>query len=281
MAMVNMVSMVLVLLCLSLFIISVSSFVPNMVSMKRTISASADDVIDQSARRRDIRREQLKTEVLKVIAGSDRGQSKDAFLIDKIDSIIKELEGLNPTSNLFESSSKFTGDWNLLYATDDLTRSSPFFWAFSKALRGIDDPIRSRAFSDSIYSISDMDFMGLKSVGECMQKIDSNQLVSQVRLNIKPVGSSLMTTTSFWQPVQSDVVQLTVQKTQVLDSTIGSLLPSFLDPNKLLSFPSGTALEAVKPDSSVVYMRVSYLDDTMRVCVNDDDMKTFVYYKTK
>lgn len=262
---------------------SVDSFFrrPNMIMKPKSRIAVADeDAIDDNIeRRQDIRREQLKTEVLRLIAGSERGQSNDAFVLEKIDSIINELERLNPTANLFESSDKLIGDWNLLYATDDLTRSSPFFWAFRKALRGIDDPIQSKALSESIFSFTDMDFMGLKSVGEVVQNIDTNQLVSQVRININPVGSSLMTTTSSWEAVQSDVLRLTVEKTQILDSTIGSLLPPFLDPNKILSFPSGTALEAVKPDSSEVYMRVSYLDESVRVCVNDDDMKTFVFYK--
>ena len=227
---------------------------------------------------KNTRTEDLKSEMLQLISSSDRGQSADMFLNERISSLITELEGLNPTSSLFESS-LLQGDWNLLYANDDLTRSSPFFWAFKKALKGIDDPLQSKALADSIFSFTDMDFLGLKSIGDCIQSFESESLVSKVRIMINPVGSSLMTTTSSYEMIPDDglLVKLTVEKTEVKDSTIASLLPSFLDASKFLSFPSGTALEAVRADSSVVYMRMSYLDDSLRIVKNEEDDKTFVF----
>jgi hypothetical protein len=42
-------------------------------------------------------------------------------------------------------------------------------------------------------------------------------------------------------------------------------------------FPSGSALELIKPGSSTVYMRIVYLDDDIRISKNEEDDKYFIF----
>ena len=57
-------------------------------------------------------------------------------------------------------------------------------------------------------------------------------------------------------------LEAVVEETKADQSTIASLLPAA---SSFLSFPSGTALEAVKKGSSTVRIRSTYVDDTLRI----------------
>jgi hypothetical protein len=86
-----------------------------------------------------------------------------------------------------------------------------------------------------------------------------------------------MTTTSSWKSTADpEVIEIRVDQTKVLESTLGRFLP-FVDDK--LSFPSGAAMELARPGSSTVFMRVTYLDDDIRVCRNEADDKVFVYQR--
>lgn len=144
-------------------------------------------------------------------------------------------------------------------------RSSPFFWAFRKALRDIEDPFKivgPKMLSESIFKITDS--IPFKSVGAATQKftIDENlmegeslrgTLRSSMELKVALAGSSLMTTSSMWRTTEEpDLIEIEVEKTEVLESSIASLLNPFINmiPKQLTenfsSFPSGAALELAK-----------------------------------
>lgn len=118
------------------------------------------------------------------------------------------------------------------------------------------DPVKvlgPESLSESIFYVTDN--IPFKSIGTCTQTFSQlnppktsefvgGKLVSQVEVKVDYFGSSLMTTTSSWRLTSiPNVIELCVDKTQVLKSTIGKLLP-FLDDN--LSFPSGAALELLR-----------------------------------
>ena len=67
-------------------------------------------------------RNKIKEEVLGRMAMSNRGQTTDFTLVDEIKDLIGDLEKLNPTEDLGVSADKLNGQWNLLFATDDITR---------------------------------------------------------------------------------------------------------------------------------------------------------------
>lgn len=194
-------------------------------------------------------------------------------------------------------------EWKLLYSNDDTTRSSPFFWAFRKAL-GRDNPIlnvsnpvlsimNAASNADAIFAITDQ--IPFKDIGEALQKFEDDTLVSKVRLSVDLpfLGSGLVTTTSQWKPVWQPnydskwssyrqfgrtgsqpprEIELKIIKTQVLEST--SPLP-FLG-GDTISFPSGEVLDLVTPGSSTVLATISYLSESLRITRNEHG-KVFVF----
>eukprot|EP01041_Mallomonas_annulata_P007216 gene7216-14713_t len=222
----------------------------------------------------------MKKEILRLSALSSRGQVGKDFSELKI--LITNLENTQSSSVADATkSSLLLGEWELIFADDDITRASPFFWAFRKATQDIKDPLdSSQKWSERVLQFTDS--IPIKSIGECIQSITANEnsssggiLQSKVRVKVFPAGSSFMTTTSKWLPTaDKGLLELQVEKTQVLESTIAKFLP-FLDPD--FGFPSGAALELVKPGSSTVYMRVTYLDKDMRISRNEEDGRVFVF----
>lgn len=227
----------------------------------------------------------LKADLFSMISKSDRGKKDDNLF--RIKSLVESLEGLQSQSS-DRDMTLLMGQWDLLWADDDATRSSPFFWAFRKATRDMKDPIGligPEKLSESIFKITDS--IPFKSIGKASQLFTDNVLKSEVEVDLglplagfSALASSKMTTSSkfFIDPNDPDIVEITVEKTQVLQSTIEKLLPFQLP---LLgassSFPSGAALELLKPGSSTVYMRISYLDDDLRIARNEQDNKVFIY----
>jgi len=122
------------------------------------------------------------------------------------------------------------------------------------------------------------------------------ELVSEVSIEIGrlfglPRMSSLMTTKATLEGVAAGArpseVELTmaVQTTAPLQSTLLSMLPAVPE---LPTFPSGSAMELLKPGSSRVRYRTSYLTDGLRISryvteVGDagqtDDSAFFVYLR--
>jgi hypothetical protein len=146
-----------------------------------------------------------------------------------------------------------------------MQRSSPFFWAFRKALRDVEDPFKivgPKMLSESIFKITDS--IPLKSVGTATQTFTVDEdlmegeslrggLKSSMEIKVVVAGSSMMTTSSMWRTTdESDLIEIEVQKTEVLDSTVATLFDPIIKmiPKQLAdnfnSFPSGAALELVK-----------------------------------
>jgi hypothetical protein len=115
--------------------------------------------------------------------------------------------------------------------------------------------------SESIFKITDS--LPFKSVGSATQRFTADDgysggdfmrgtLRSSMELKVLS-GSSLMTTSSIWRTTEeSDLLEIEVEKTEVLESSISALLNPLLNliPKQLTdnfsSFPSGAALELVK-----------------------------------
>ncbi|KAL9189754.1 hypothetical protein ACHAXT_009429 [Thalassiosira profunda] len=114
-----------------------------------------------------------------------------------IESKIKELEQLGEDAGFGQASALsglISGKWELIYASDDVTRSSPFFWAFRRAFP---------ENSDQIFGITDAIPAPIKEVGPATQTIDvdsnarpvTGSLVSRVKVaTLGGVATSMMTT---------------------------------------------------------------------------------------
>lgn len=160
----------------------------------------------------------------------------------------------------------------LIYSPEDVTRSSPFFWAFRKAFPDN---------ADQIFSITDSIPSPIKDVGPAIQKIDmdANQmgtLVSRVKVaTLNGMATSMMTTKTKIVGAQGyDALELQVETTQPEESTIVKTLlgplASVVD-GSLPPFPSGQALDRVAPGASRVIMRTTFCDETLRISRNLDE----------
>jgi hypothetical protein len=189
----------------------------------------------------------LKSQLIIAAQESDRGQKVTES--SRVSALISEIESLNSEMNR-GNENLLKGKWELIWTNDDITRSSPFFWAFKKAFKSfkVKDPLnllRSEEFPDGIFRITDSIPKPIKEIGLCSQTFTASELTSQIEIKVLSVGSSKMTTTSTWSydPSNSNYLEVRVDTTKILESTLGTFFP-FLD--QALSFPSGAALELAK-----------------------------------
>ena len=157
-----------------------------------------------------------------------------------------------------------------MYSPEDVTRSSPFFWAFAQAFPDN---------SDQIFGITDAIPAPIKEVGPAYQTFDlaegssTGKLVSRVKVaTLNGIATSVMTTRAeVTGAIGVDGLTIRIDTTKPEESTalknlgpLGTLLNDNLPP-----FPSGEALEQVVPGSSTVVMRTTFCDDGLRISRND------------
>jgi hypothetical protein len=181
------------------------------------------------------------------------------------------------SSNAMKTRKWLSGEWELLYGTDEITRSSPFFTAFRQA------------FPDSaaqIFDITDNIRSPWKETGPAYQEIELNdsgsgigggsgggRLVSRVKVaTLGGKATSIMTTrcTILAGDGSNGSWTLQVDTTKPEESTIlktlfGDFLAKTVDANLLPPFPSGMALERVMPGSSQVVWQNPFCDESMRI----------------
>eukprot|EP00956_Cyclotella_meneghiniana_P029934 scaffold74184_cov51-Cyclotella_meneghiniana.AAC.1 len=225
--------------------------------------------------------EDCKRDLIQMCDGHDLERGYSSIIEGKIE----KLERLGEEADFGQASSLsglISGEWELIYASDDITRSSPFFWAFRQAFPDS---------SDQIFSITDGIPAPIKMVGPATQTIDvdsssrpiTGTFISRVKVaTLGGVATSVMTTRcTVLGSDGSDGLRLKVESTKPEDSTIlqklgpvGQIINSSSPP-----FPSGEALEKVAPGSSEIVVRNTYCDEGLRVTRNDDRTKDLFVWK--
>ena len=112
----------------------------------------------------------IKKKIFQISAITDRGQRLNPLVspiyqekLGEMEELIKSLENFN-----FEiSEEKLSGEWELIFSTVELFRSSPFFLAIEKAL---DDKFKSNLFF-KLHQLQVGSF-GLSTIGRIAQNID-------------------------------------------------------------------------------------------------------------
>lgn len=180
---------------------------------------------------------------------------------------VAEAQGQGQASS---SSGFLSGEWELLYSTEDETRSSPFFWAFRKAIDN----------ADQIYSVTDNIPAPLKEIGPARQNIEwvdtaqTGRFVSRVKVaTLGGLATSIMTTRATITGTDgTDGIVLQIDTTKPERSTaLSTLLGPFGDVlnENAPAFPSGQALEQIRPGSSKVIMRTGFCDEGLRISWDD------------
>jgi hypothetical protein len=247
--------------------------------------------------------EDLKSELVRTCKASPKPS------LDLVRSLVQQVEGVGEQLGIGQSSSSsglLSGEWyawfsqdfmssvhifissrefarELLYSPEDMTRSSPFFWAFRRAF-----PDQS----DEIFSITDAIPAPIKEVGPAYQEIElsnstfTGKFVSRVKVaTLGGLATSIMTTRASIVGVQGlDGIRLKIETTKPEESTavktlfgpLGDVVNENLPP-----FPSGEVLERVMPGSSEVIMRNTYCDEELRISRNDDDRSGVYVWQRK
>ena len=117
--------------------------------------------------------DEIKKKIYQIAAITDRGQRLNKLIaslyqdkLKEMNILIKDLERLN-----YEiSEEKLSGEWELIYSTVELFRSSPFFLAIEKALN---DEFKSNLFF-KLHQLQVGSF-GLSTIGRVAQNIDFNK----------------------------------------------------------------------------------------------------------
>lgn len=229
----------------------------------RLFSSIPSDVVTS-----DLTVDDLKADLVRTCTRSSKP------LLDEVRSLVRELEdkaeqvGVGQASSL---SGLLSGKWELLYSPEDMTRSSPFFWAFRKAF-----PDQA----DQIFGITDAIPPPIKEVGPAFQTINleesqNGQFLSQIKVaTLNGMATSIMTTRGTILGIDGvDGIKIQVDTTKPEESTVLKTLLGPLGPllnENLPPFPSGQVLERVQPGSSQVIMRTTFCDEGLRVSRNDD-----------
>ena len=122
-------------------------------------------------------------DLIAMVQNTNRGRDKSKE--DDIKGLIERIESIPSAQTVEEKNNLIQGKWDLLWTNDDVTRASPFFWAFRKATRDIKDPvgILGPTVSESIFKITDN--IPFKSIESCSQTFTSDgRLVSEVDVEI-------------------------------------------------------------------------------------------------
>eukprot|EP00903_Cladosiphon_okamuranus_P019804 g18203.t2 len=238
---------------------------------------------------------QLKLDLLRIAALTGRGQLATPAERSRVEDVIWELEMRTPIADT-ATSEALLGRWALVYASEDPTRSSPFFWAFRKATEGLKLPFGGGGGSGldgsvaaTIFAVTDS--LPSKSVGEAVQTITEKEIKSEVEIFAGasagsdkrgpegpatfPAFRSVMTTTSEVMDAAGTEIKLRVAKTQVRKSALGRLLKPLFNLDDI-EFLTENLLTPLKEGSTEVSMTTTYLDGLLRVSRNEQG-QVFVF----
>ncbi|CAE7589242.1 unnamed protein product, partial [Symbiodinium necroappetens] len=205
----------------------------------------------------------IRLRLLAAAASTCRGQCGSEADRQGALQLVKAMEALNPTPE--PTKGLLEGKWRLIFASEDVTRSSPFFWGWRRMLEGIPDPsplsralFNTEELSESIFAFTDG--IPLKNIGEATQTLYNGQIVNRVAVEIWGLGTTVMTTTCRYMPAEDpSELLLTVETTQAVDNTLPLA--------DQVVFPSETFLG----DNARLRARVTYLDEDLRIFRNELD----------
>ena len=238
-----------------------------------TDASSTNDVIESDPI--DV----TKTRLIQLCKSSDKNMAEIRDAMMELERQQQVRDGIGDRNNLI------SGEWELLYASTDVTRSSPFFWAFRKAFPD--------STSDTIFGITDAIPAPLKEVGPAFQEIDvtgpnyRGRLTSRVKVaTLGGAATSIMTTRASVLGLDQDESRLRLkiettkpEQSTILETLFGPLSATLQD--QLPPFPSGEALERVVSGASEVVLRTTFCDATLRISKNDDrpDDEFFIWQR--
>lgn len=198
--------------------------------------APSDTFVPPSSADDSAERAVLVTRLLRLCAGSARGQSATDAQRAAVESAASALEVMSPEAEPVNAPS-FDGSWTLVYASSPLFRSSPLLMAAATPLL---------------------------TVGGVRQRVDiaAGRCDTEVDVIAFPATSAVVRTAARATPVGADRVELTVENSTV----VGGKLAGRVDLGGLsVDVPVAAIYERVKRAVPETYFDTYYLDDNLRI----------------
>jgi PAP_fibrillin len=253
-----------------------SRMAPSRSLSKGALGASFDNYDGNAAQVQDAVNPavaELKADLVRLCSA----RSPNKASLGEVRVLVDQLQAVAPSPPI---PTLLSGSWELIYAPEDATRSSPFFWAFRKAFPDS---------ADQIFGLTDSIPAPLREIGSAFQDIDvsGGKLVSRVKVStLGGLASSVMTTRASIVGIEGGAdLKLQIDTTKPEESTavktVLGPLGDFINDNAP-AFPSGAALERAMPGSSQVILLTTYLDDGLRVSRNSErpNVDIFVWRRT-
>ena len=239
-------------------------------------------------------RKDLKALIYQVAASTDRGQRMNALIApmyqNKLVEMNKLVENLLPLSDEITQSS-IEGEWELIYSSVELFRSSPFFLAIEKALN-------NKTKSDLFFKLHllQVGSFGLSTVGRVGQYLNFNkgEMISTFDttifglttipilgwFKILPTFGGRVITLAKSLKLEEDKLSMKVEKTKV----------SEVDGLRKIPFLNSILMERWYPVKTVwnllpwnkkdpnCEIRVIYVDEDLRI-IRDMHSSLFIYIR--
>ena len=237
---------------------------------------------------------EVKKKLYQISAITDRGQRLNPFVSPMYQEKLKEMEQLVndlEKQNSEISEEKLSGEWELIYSTVELFRSSPFFLAIEKALN---DKYKSNLFF-KLHQLQVGSF-GLSTIGRIAQNIDfdKKEFISTFDtiifglttipilgwFKLLPTFGGRVITLADELNLNDNILQMNLRKTKVSKVEGLNKIPIF---SKLLMdrwYPVKDVWEKLpwNKESPSCEVSIIYLDEELRV-MKDIYGSTFVYIR--
>jgi len=237
---------------------------------------------------------EVKKKLYQISAITDRGQRLNPFVSPMYQEKLKEMEQLVndlEKQNSEISEEKLSGEWELIYSTVELFRSSPFFLAIEKALN---DEYKSNLFF-KLHQLQVGSF-GLSTIGRIAQNIDfdKKEFISTFDtiifglttipilgwFKLLPTFGGRVITLADELNLNDNILQMNLRKTKVSKVEGLNKIPIF---SKLLMdrwYPVKEVWEKLpwNKESPSCEVSVIYLDDEIRI-MKDIYGSIFIYIR--
>ena len=238
--------------------------------------------------------DEVKKKIYQIAAITDRGQRLNPFVspmyqdkLKEMDDLIQDLEKHN--SEISEE--KLSGEWELIYSTVELFRSSPFFLAIEKALN---NEFKSNLFF-KLHQLQVGSF-GLSTIGRIAQNIDfeKKEFISTFDtiifglttipilgwFKLLPTFGGRVITLADELNLKDNLLKMNLQKTKVSKVDGLNKIPVF---SKILMdrwYPVKEVWEKLpwNKESPSCEVSVIYLDDEIRI-MKDISGSIFIYIR--
>ncbi len=238
--------------------------------------------------------DEIKKKIYQIAAITDRGQRLNKLIAPIYQEKLKEMEQLVndlEKQNSEISEEKLSGEWELIYSTVELFRSSPFFLAIEKALN---DEYKSNLFF-KLHQLQVGSF-GLSTIGRIAQNIDfeKKEFISTFDtiifglttipilgwFKLLPTFGGRVITLADELNLYDNILQMNLRKTKVSKVEGLNKIPIF---SKLLMdrwYPVKEVWEKLpwNKESPSCKVSVIYLDDEIRI-MKDIYGSIFIYIR--